>query len=374
MLEAADVLKSSGKELLSLVSRESKFADAANKIQNAVYWLNASLKALSPCNGHVTEIPVSDFDVPQFGEPVFTQQQQQPLLQEQPTVPLPSTLRTKHTVPAAAAGSAEQQATDVVNVDDPDDPAKGPKQFQKVLPDPCNKGTDLYKEYHCYFVNIKDPRYNTKRDAPTRFVPDDTMCHCGESFDSPGEVAQHVSQQHPANCVWTCFICGSTSTKREYIWKHVRTQHLNLYVHICQFKNCNKRKNGLKFENDEITTVRSHMEMKHRLKNPLACPFCKRTFSGNAAQIFHINGCEELEPPRRTKDFVCSRPKCCKKYVDEASLASHIADHDGKIVHPVCAYCGKTLANTSSLQLHIRNTCQSVQTEESPNKRKKKSK
>ena len=133
MLEAADVLKSSGEELLSLVPGESKFADATNKIQNAIYWLNASFKALSPCNGHVTEIPFSDFDVPQFGESVFTQQQQheQPLLQEQSTVPLPSTLHTKHTVPAAAAGSAEQQATDVVDVDDPDDPAKGPKNSKK---------------------------------------------------------------------------------------------------------------------------------------------------------------------------------------------------------------------------------------------------
>ena len=80
------------------------------------------------------------------------------------------------------------------------------------------------------------------------------------------------------------------------------------------------------------------MEMKQGLKNPLACPFCKRTFPGKAAQISHINGCEELKPPRMTKDFVCPRPKCGKKYVDEASLANHIADHDGKIVHPVCAY------------------------------------
>ena len=94
-------------------------------------------------------------------------------------------MHTKHTVPAA--GSAEQQATDVVDVDDPDDPAKGPKIFQEVLPHPCNKGTDLYKEYHCYFVNIKDPRYNTKRGAPTRFVPDDTMCHCGESLIVQGK-------------------------------------------------------------------------------------------------------------------------------------------------------------------------------------------
>ena len=111
MLEAADVLKSSGKELLSLVPRDYRFMETRNKIQNAIYWLNASLKALFSCNGHVTEIPVSDFDVPQFGEPVFTQQQQQqqPLLQEQQKVPLPSTMCTKHTALAAAAGSANKQ-------------------------------------------------------------------------------------------------------------------------------------------------------------------------------------------------------------------------------------------------------------------------
>ena len=112
--------------------------ETTKKIQNAIYWLNASLKSLSPYNGHVTEIPVSDFDVPEFAKPVFIQQQQQeqPLLQEQPTIPLASTMCTKHTAPAAASGSAEQQATDVVNVDapenvDPYDPAKALKNSKK---------------------------------------------------------------------------------------------------------------------------------------------------------------------------------------------------------------------------------------------------
>ena len=108
MLETAEVLKSCCP--LSLIPRDSKFMQTTTKIQNAIYWLNASLKALSPCNVHFTEIPVIDFDVPQFDEPVFTQQQQQeqPLLQKQPTVPLPSTMCTKCTAPAAAAGGAEQ--------------------------------------------------------------------------------------------------------------------------------------------------------------------------------------------------------------------------------------------------------------------------
>ena len=88
------------------------------------------------------------------------------------------------------------------------------------------------------------------------------------------------------------------------------------------------------------------MHKKHGLKNPLGCPFCKETFSGKAAQMSHISTCEELKPPRRTKDFVCPRPKCGKRYVDEVSLATRIADHDDKIVHPVCAYCRKTFPKT----------------------------
>ena len=45
-------------------------------------------------------------------------------------------MHTKCTAPTAAAGSAEQQATDVVNVDDPEnvDPdnlEKAPKNFKK---------------------------------------------------------------------------------------------------------------------------------------------------------------------------------------------------------------------------------------------------
>ena len=64
MLEVADVLKSSGKELLALVPKDSKFGDVSNKIQNAIYWVNASLKSLHPFNGHAAEVPVSNFDIP----------------------------------------------------------------------------------------------------------------------------------------------------------------------------------------------------------------------------------------------------------------------------------------------------------------------
>ena len=128
MLEAADVLKSSGKELLALMPKDSKFGDVSNKIQNTIYWVNASLKSLCPFNGHAAEVPVSDFDISQFGKPSFIQQQQQEQQQQEPT----STKHPKHSVPAAAAGSSEQEATDILIVDDPEIPDPKPhKKFPK---------------------------------------------------------------------------------------------------------------------------------------------------------------------------------------------------------------------------------------------------
>ena len=142
MLEVADVLKSSGKELLALVPKDSKFRDVSNKIQNAIYWVIASLKSLCPFNGHAAEMPVSDFDIPQFGEPGFIQQQQQEQQQQEPT-------STKCHVPAAAAGSSEQEATDVLIVDDPEIPdPKHHKKFQKV----CQ--THVTREQICTKITI----------------------------------------------------------------------------------------------------------------------------------------------------------------------------------------------------------------------------
>ena len=53
MLEAADVLKQSGKEFLSAVPKDHKMFEATVQVMNHIYWVNASLKSLSPVNGMV---------------------------------------------------------------------------------------------------------------------------------------------------------------------------------------------------------------------------------------------------------------------------------------------------------------------------------
>ena len=69
MLEAADVLKQSGKEFLSAVPKDHKMFEATAQVMNHIYWVNASLKSLSPVNGMVQHVPISDFDCFDIGTP-----------------------------------------------------------------------------------------------------------------------------------------------------------------------------------------------------------------------------------------------------------------------------------------------------------------
>ena len=62
MLEAGVVIKQFGKELLSALPKDSKMFQVCNNIMNQIYWVNASLKSISPVNEMVHNVPVSDFD------------------------------------------------------------------------------------------------------------------------------------------------------------------------------------------------------------------------------------------------------------------------------------------------------------------------
>ena len=77
------------------------------------------------------------------------------------------------------------------------------KELRTGIYEPCNK--TLYTEYRCYDVDITDPRYNTKRDAPPVFVPQENECHWGKMCDDQADLALLVINDHPANSVWACF-------------------------------------------------------------------------------------------------------------------------------------------------------------------------
>ena len=55
--------------------------------------------------------------------------------------------------------------------------------------------------------------------------------------------------------------------------------------------------------------------------------------------------------------------------MDQEALDHHIADHEGRIFHPVCQYCGKQLSTHSALNLHTHTAY--PEKPEPPKKRKK---
>ena len=69
MIEVREVIKQSGKEFLSALPRDSSMFMVCNNIMNQIYWVNASLKSVSPINGMAHSVPVSDFDAFEKGEP-----------------------------------------------------------------------------------------------------------------------------------------------------------------------------------------------------------------------------------------------------------------------------------------------------------------
>ena len=211
MLEEGKVLKQSGKEFLSALPNHTKMFTVCNNIMNQIYWVNASLKSVSPINGLAHSVPVSDFDAFDKGEPTPAAPTSPPSIPI--PVPQPGTSQTqsKKWKASAAFGSQQQMEAQVEEqeeeeeADDGGDEGAGAKKksFTKELRtgiyEPCNK--TLYTEYRCYDVDIADPRYNTKRGALTVFVPQENECHCGKMCYDQADLAVHVTNDHPANFV-----------------------------------------------------------------------------------------------------------------------------------------------------------------------------
>ena len=70
MLEGEEVIKQPGKEFLSVLRRDSNIFTVCINIMNQIYWVNASLKSVSPINGMAHSVSVSDSDAFDIGEPV----------------------------------------------------------------------------------------------------------------------------------------------------------------------------------------------------------------------------------------------------------------------------------------------------------------
>ena len=178
MLEAGDVIKQSGKELLCVLPKDSKMFQVMNQIMNQIYWVNASLKFISPVNGMVHNVPLTAFDSFEIGEPA------PPAPPSPPSIPIPtpqpgtSQTTTKKRKATAAFGSEKEQMGGQVEEEEEEDGDGGDegaggkkKRFTKEIRtgiyEPCNK--DIYTEYRCIRL-ISKIQDTTPKGVPLQFL------------------------------------------------------------------------------------------------------------------------------------------------------------------------------------------------------------
>ena len=173
------------------------------------------------------------------------------------------------------------------------------------------------------------------------------QCHCGVQCVSDEDYSNHVKSTHHAH-VWHCSYpdCTKFYDEGSKVWKHFRTQHLNLYNHECPFPECD-------FAHEEMNSLKKHMHDAHRYKTDLICKKCGTVFG----QLNKMKAHEQL-CGHKMKIFPCPEESCTKGFRSKFMLSSHL-----KAKHPkpgeeaqlyICSVCAKSFMLKQSLSRHMQ--------------------
>ena len=140
---------------------QGQFKDCMEQALQGVYWLSKSLKGLDPVTGIGQKVALNDF---------FDYEGDQP--------------QKKKRKVSAAGGKPPTEVTDI----------HGAKELEGH-PFP----------YKCYYVNIHDPRYDTKGSLSLQ--PPREQCHCGFKMVTDFDKQNHSGTTHSGGN-WSCYDCG----------------------------------------------------------------------------------------------------------------------------------------------------------------------
>ena len=154
------------------------------------------------------------------------------------------------------------------------------------------------------------------------------------------------------NDLWACSSCKKVCRDNRAVWKHFRTQHINMFIHYCPIDGCD-------VGNDQKDAIVSHILRDHRSETEwvakcyaqkwLLCPKCLKFFMSVKGKHAHVPLCGK--PKIRLN---CPYEHCFKTYTSEESLDSHIkTTHEGKAHKCLCPHCGLQLSSKQNLDNHI---------------------
>ena len=154
------------------------------------------------------------------------------------------------------------------------------------------------------------------------------------------------------NDLWACFTCNKVCKDNRAVWKHFRTQHLNMFIHYCPVEGCSEG-------NDQKDSIVSHIMKSHKSEHEwiekcqqqkwLICHQCHKFFLSVKGKHAHMATCGK--PKIKIN---CPYEHCFKSYTSEEALETHIqTNHQGKAHKCLCPHCGQPFSSKQNLDRHI---------------------
>ena len=175
------------------------------------------------------------------------------------------------------------------------------------------------------------------------------VCFCGQQVEDSCALSHHLTSVHPNSTNWKCTSCDKVLTTSTNMWKHYRTQHLDLWLYRCNKCSAPGSKS------DEMSVVMKHLADKHGgPKAGIVCPKCQNINRTATAMRKHNIGCGNKD-----KHFPCTHMieediQCEKSFREKSALAHHVKVNHGK--DPLlyqCTLCDRAYEYSQGLKYHM---------------------
>ena len=178
-----------------------------------------------------------------------------------------------------------------------------------------------------------------------------SVCFCGTKLQDPGALAIHLTSLHPNSTNWQCSGCDKLMTTSTNLWKHYRSQHLDIWLYKCNKCTAPGSKS------DEMSVVMKHMADKHGgPKAGIVCARCQHVYSTGTAMRKHAIGCGNKD-----KHFPCTYMleddiPCPKSFREKSALSHHVKVNHGpapKLYQ--CTQCSRGYEYSQGLKYHMEH-------------------
>jgi Zinc-finger associated domain (zf-AD)/Zinc finger, C2H2 type len=207
-----------------------------------------------------------------------------------------------------------------------------------------------------------------------KIAAQDTKWTCAECFlvsKDKGSMLEHVRSVHTKERPFECSLCDRKFAVKRALTLHVR-EHKQDWSHVCNY--CGKgflikeyceihirryHTNEKPFECDRCDAkypsklqLSEHKISKHEGGRPeqiFSCHVCGKKFKGTTSYKYHVRT-HEL-PLESRKKFKCG--DCNAAFIRKPALIKHMKRHRGEYDEFECHLCGKKLATSHGLELHL---------------------